>query len=195
MLAVEILIMLGIYWLEVQTPDWKLALVDASLLAVIGATIAYFAFIRPKDRQISIVMAALEKARADAENRARYDELTGVLSRRALLEALQTEVEVAQLIAEQCRTIDHLGRYGGEEFLIILPETALDGAARIAERIRSAVAGAAPDRNEERVTLSSGVAEWRQGEGSASSLVSRADQALLGAKAAGRNRILVSQQG
>ena len=232
MLAVEILIMLGIYWLDVQISDWKLALVDASLLAVIGATIAYFAFIRPKDRQIRIVMAALEKARADAENRARFDELTGVLSRRALLEALETEVErserygsaltclmldldhfktindthghlvgdkvlhrVAQVILAQCRTIDHLGRYGGEEFLIILPETTLDGAARIAERVRSAVADAAPDRREEHVTLSIGVAEWRRGEGSANNLISRADQALLEAKAAGRNRIKVSQQG
>ena len=63
MLAVEVLIMLGFYWFEVQLPDWKLALVDASLLAIIVATIAYFAFVRPKDRQIQVVMAALEEAR------------------------------------------------------------------------------------------------------------------------------------
>ncbi len=230
MLVVEMLIMLGIYLLEVQISDWKVALVDASLVALIGGTIAYFTLIRPKDQQIRAVMLALEEARLKAENHARFDALTGVLSRRAVLEALDTEIErakrygstlaslmldldnfktfndahghqfgdkvllqIARVISEHCRTIDHLGRYGGEEFLLILPETRIDGAARFAERVRLAVAAPCVDGNGEHVTLSIGVAEWTDGNGTASRLISRADQALLEAKAAGRNRIVVSQ--
>lgn len=230
MFAVEILIMLGFYWFEVQLPGWRLALVDASLLAFIVAIIAYFVFIRPKDRQILAIMATLEESRLDAENLARFDALTGILSRRALLEAFDVEVEratrygsalsclmldldhfktindtyghqfgdevlrqIARVIAEHCRTNDHFGRYGGEEFLIILPETQIDGATRFAERVRSAVAEMSLDRKEEHITLSIGVAEWRKGDDATSKLISQADRALLEAKAAGRNRIIASQ--
>jgi len=230
MLAVEILIMLGFNWFEVQLLGWRLALVDAGLLAVIVATIAYFAFIRPKDRQIRAIMASLDEARRNAENLARFDALTGVLSRRALLEALDVEVArakrygsalaclmldldhfkrindkyghpfgdtvlhlIARVISEHCRTNDFLGRYGGEEFLIILPETQIDGATTIAERVRSAVAETSLDQNDERITLSIGVAEWRDGDGSAKRLIAQADRALLEAKSAGRNRIVTSQ--
>lgn len=230
MLAVEVLIMLGFYWFEVRLPDWKLALVDASLLAIIVATIAYFAFVRPKDRQIQEVMAALEAARLHAENLARFDALTGILSRRALFEALDAEVarakrynialsclmidldrfkvfndtyghqfgdkilqQIVQVISEHCRPNDHLGRYGGEEFLIVLPETRIAGATTFAERVRSAVAKTSLDQIAERVTLSIGVAEWRDGDDSASRLISQADRALRNAKATGRNRSMASQ--
>jgi len=230
MLAVEIFIMLGFYWFGMQLANWKLALLDAGLLAVIVATIAYFAFVRPKDRQIRTMMAALEEARLKAENLVRVDALTGVLSRRAVLEALDAEVErakrygsalaclmldldrfkrindtyghqfgdkvlhrIAQVITEHCRTNDHLGRYGGEEFLIVLPETRIDGAIMFAERMRLAVAETCLDRNEERITLSIGVAEWRNGDGSSGSLVAKADRALLEAKAAGRNHVVANQ--
>jgi diguanylate cyclase (GGDEF)-like protein len=230
MFAVEVLIMLGFYGFEVQLPDWKIALADASLLAVVVAVIAYFVFIRPKERQIQSIMAALEEARLDAETLARFDALTGVLSRRALLDALNTEVErakrygsalaclmldldhfkrindtyghqfgdevlrrIAGAISEHCRPNDHLGRYGGEEFLIILPETGIDGATRFAERVRSTVAETSLNRKDERMTLSIGVAEWRNGNDSKRRLIFQADRALLEAKAAGRNRIIASQ--
>jgi len=229
MLAVEILIMLGFDWLGVQLSDWKLALLDAGLLAAIVATIAYFAIVRPKDRQIRSAMAALEQARQDAEKLARFDALTEVLSRRALFDVIRTEVErakryggalsclmldldhfkkvndtyghqygdkvlhqIAQVLSEHCRTTDNLGRYGGEEFLIILPETRLDGATTFAERVRSAVAETTLDRMEEGITISIGVAELHGGDDSARRLVSRADRALLQAKSAGRNCIKVS---
>jgi len=229
-LAVEIFIMLCFYWFGVQLADWKIALLDAGVLAVIVATIAYFAFVRPKDREIRAVMATLEDARLKAENLARFDALTGVLSRRALLEALDAEVErakryggalaclmldldhfkilndtyghqfgdkvlhrIAKVISEHCRTSDHLGRYGGEEFLIILPETRIDGAIMFAERVRLAVAETSLDRNEERITLSIGVAEWRNGDGSSRRLIAEADRALLEAKAAGRNHVVANQ--
>jgi diguanylate cyclase (GGDEF)-like protein len=69
----------------------------------------------------------------------------------------------------------------------------MDGATTFAERVRSAVAETSLEQNEERVTVSIGVAEWRNGDGSASKLISQADQALLQAKAAGRNRVMASQ--
>lgn len=230
MFAVEILIMLGFHWFGVLPFDWRLALIDAGLLAVIVATIAYFAFIHPRDRQILAAIATLAEARRDAENLARFDALTGALSRRPLLEALDTEVEraerygraltcimldldhfkafndtyghqfgdkvlhrIARVIAEHCRTADHFGRYGGEEFLIILPETRVDDATNFAERVRLAVAETPLDVDEGRVTLSLGVAEWHDGGNSASRLISQADRAMLDAKAAGRNRVVVSQ--
>jgi diguanylate cyclase (GGDEF)-like protein len=204
--------------------------VDAGLLAVTAAAIAYFAFIRPKDRQIQAIMASLEEAKRIAEDLARFDALTGVLSRRALFEALDLEVArakrygsalaclmldldhfkaindtyghpfgdrvlhlIARVISDHCRTNDHLGRYGGEEFLIILPETRIDGATMLAERVRSAVAETSLGQDDERITLSIGVAKWRDGDGSAKRLIAQADQALLEAKSAGRNRIVTSQ--
>ena len=86
------------------------------------------------------------------------------------------------MISELCRTTDHLGRYGGEEFLIVIPETDIEGATIFAERVRSAVARTPLDRIEEGITISIGVAEWRDGDGSARKLVSEADRALLQAK-------------
>lgn len=223
-LAVELVIMLGIYWLELPLADWRLALADASLLAVIVATVSYFAFVRPKDRQVRKVMAALEEARRDAEDLARFDALTGVLSRRALVEVRDAEVarakrygsaltclmldldhfktindtyghqcgdkvlrRIARVISEQCRTSDHVGRYGGEEFLIILPETPIDAATVLAERVRLKIAETTLDEIEEHITVSIGVAEWFDADDSATKLVAHADRALLESKASGRN--------
>ena len=229
-LVVEIFIMLGFYWLGMELSDWRFALLDAGLLAVTVSIIAYYAFVRPKDRQIREMMAALEDARLKAENLARFDMLTGTLSRRAILEALDAEIErarrhghslaclmldldrfkkindthghqfgdkalhcVAQVISGLCRTNDHLGRYGGEEFLMILPETRIEGATRFAERVRLAVAETNLDRRQERITLSIGVTEWRKDHGSSSTLIAEADRALLEAKAAGRNNVVARQ--
>lgn len=227
MFAVEIVIMLAFHRFGILPFDWKIALVDAALLAVIVSPIAYFGVIRPKDQHILSAMAALADARLDAENEARYDALTGVLSRRAILDALDAEVEratrygralscimldldhfkaindtfghqfgdeilhrIAAVISRHCRTNDHLGRYGGEEFLIVLPETPLDAATVIAERVRAAVADTPAGTSEVQVTLSLGVTPWRDSDDSASKLISRADLALFEAKAAGRNRVV-----
>ncbi len=79
------------------------------------------------------------------------------------------------------------GRVGGEEFLVLLPETSLRGALRCAERVRKAVVRR-PFDGLHQVTVSIGIAEYRPGE-TVSSLIHRADQALYGAKHAGRNRV------
>jgi diguanylate cyclase (GGDEF)-like protein len=88
------------------------------------------------------------------------------------------------------RTIDRFGRYGGEEFLLVLPDTSTDGAAQILERLREIIADLdwsafSPGM---RVTISAGVATLRPGE-TPDTFLARADSALYSAKAMGRNRI------
>jgi diguanylate cyclase (GGDEF)-like protein len=98
---------------------------------------------------------------------------------------------VAQALRRNLRPGDHLGRYGGEEFAVILPDTDADEAGRVAERLRAAVAGLEPDwaSGAARVTLSGGIAFATPGRSDFSQLMVRADQALYRAKNAGRNRI------
>lgn len=80
-----------------------------------------------------------------------------------------------------------MGRVGSEEFIVILPLTSLRGALRSAERIRKAIVRR-PFEGLHQVTVSIGIAELRPGE-TVSSLIDRADQALNGARNAGRNRV------
>jgi len=89
---------------------------------------------------------------------------------------------------EQKRTF---GRYGGEEFLAILPSTDADGAEYCAERIRSIIAGH-EFRERYNITVSVGVAEYKLGE-TVPQLLSRADEALYQAKSDGRNRVRCSR--
>jgi diguanylate cyclase (GGDEF)-like protein len=88
------------------------------------------------------------------------------------------------------RNNDKFGRYGGEEFLLVLPDTTNDAAAHILERVRAIIADLdwsafSPGM---RVTISAGVATLRADE-SADTFLARADSALYAAKARGRNRI------
>jgi diguanylate cyclase len=88
------------------------------------------------------------------------------------------------------RTIDRFGRYGGEEFLLVLPNTQAESAARLLDRLRAIVADLdwSAFSAGMRVTLSAGVATLRADEHS-DSLLARADKALYASKAQGRNRI------
>ena len=88
------------------------------------------------------------------------------------------------------RGIDRFGRYGGEEFLLVLPDTTEESAARMLDRLRTIVAGLdwsafSPTMQ---VTISAGVSTLRQKE-SSESFLARADRALYASKAQGRNRI------
>lgn len=87
-----------------------------------------------------------------------------------------------------------LGRFGGEEFLVVLPGTDAEGAARAAERLRRAVSGApfGTEAGPVRATVSGGVAQWRDGQDEVQ-LLRRADRALYRAKERGRDRISVAQ--
>jgi diguanylate cyclase (GGDEF)-like protein len=93
---------------------------------------------------------------------------------------------VARLIQEQLREVDVLGRIGGEEFLVVLPRTSVEGARHVAERIRAHVAA---DPGPPRVTLSIGLAQAPVEHAEALAVVRAADRALYRAKAAGRNRV------
>jgi two-component system, cell cycle response regulator len=103
-------------------------------------------------------------------------------------------IDLADILRETARDIDRLGRYGGEEFIALLPETCIDDAAVFVERVRREVAR----RNFEigldeplRMTLSAGVATYpHETVDSVEALVRLADQALYAAKAAGRDRIV-----
>lgn len=96
----------------------------------------------------------------------------------------------AQRLRSGLRAQDQPFRYGGEEFCVLLPDTAADGALVLAERLRQHVAlpasGAAP-----RLSVSLGVAVWHP-EDTADSLFGRADRALYRAKALGRDRVEIS---
>jgi diguanylate cyclase (GGDEF)-like protein len=89
------------------------------------------------------------------------------------------------------RNVDRFGRYGGEEFLLLLPETPTDVAARILDRLRAIIADLdwSAFSSGMQVTISAGVATLRADE-SADTFLARADSALYAAKARGRNRIV-----
>ena len=94
-------------------------------------------------------------------------------------------------VSREClRGGDILGRWGGEEFLILLPDTGPSGAHQVAERIREAL-GASSVPCGARVTASLGVVAQRPGEGLAT-LVQRADEAMYQAKQTGRNRVFTN---
>lgn len=90
---------------------------------------------------------------------------------------------------ESClREGDQLGRWGGEEFLVLVPNTELAGAVEFAERLRAQVA-ATDFGLRDPVTASLGVTEWRKGD-SLKALLVRADSAMYQAKKTGRNRVI-----
>jgi diguanylate cyclase (GGDEF)-like protein len=88
-----------------------------------------------------------------------------------------------------------IGRWGGEEFLILLPETTLDGAIEAAERIRTGFAAVefGPDGAEVRMTASFGVAGFVRGT-NALELVRAADDVLYDAKRRGKNRVKAASE-
>jgi diguanylate cyclase (GGDEF)-like protein len=99
--------------------------------------------------------------------------------------------KVAQVLQEHVRPTDQVARFGGEEFLLLLPGASAEQAHAVAERVRQAVALAAVDLDGMplRVTVSAGVARPRAGDHHAGQTLARADMALYFAKGAGRNRV------
>ncbi|WP_421250782.1 diguanylate cyclase [Aeromonas sp. 600584] len=96
---------------------------------------------------------------------------------------------VSRMVARELRQQDLLGRTGGEEFLALLPETGLEEASRVAERICSRIGQRALPGLSHPVTISIGCACLRDDDQDLAALIRRADAALYRAKGAGRNRV------
>jgi diguanylate cyclase (GGDEF)-like protein len=90
------------------------------------------------------------------------------------------------LIKESIRSSDYFGRWGGEEFLIILPDTSYENALKIAEKLRKKIA--VHSFKNVKITSSFGVTEFKRGE-SVDNIMARADEALYEAKESGRNQV------
>jgi diguanylate cyclase (GGDEF)-like protein/PAS domain S-box-containing protein len=104
--------------------------------------------------------------------------------------------KIAQVAAAQVRAVDVLARYGGDEFVLLLPQADAQQALLIAERIRSSAAATihvGADQSPFTVTLSIGIAELQRSpaDEDIERVIQRADEALYAAKAKGRNRIMI----
>ncbi len=159
---------------------------------------------------------------------AMYDALTDILSRRAIMEQIESERqrttrydrplsilmvdidhfknvndtyghiagdvvlrEVAQTLYDQIRRSDFVGRYGGEEFLVVLPETSLDKAIVLGEKLRKSVAALSIQVDGEALTdttISVGAAEHEKDK-SIDAFINRSDHWLYEAKNGGRNQV------
>ena len=174
---------------------------------------------------IGAILMATDAVRAEFQHLLAHDALTGALSRTALVQASERELErcrrhgrtmalllidldhfktindtyghqmgdqvlvdFVQRTQSQLRAHDHIGRYGGEEFLVLLPETTLKTAIVVAERIRADVA--APRAGMPAYTISTGIAwsEEVRANDTVDTLIARADKSMYNAKASGRNR-------
>lgn len=137
---------------------------------------------RDKVQTLSVAMIDLDKFKAAND---RYGHLMGdrLLHR------------VAELLQDEMRTMDAVGRYGGEEFIVVMPDTAEEGAKVGMERVRRRIAADdSPFRGVKLpVTVSIGVAEAQRNE-TVEELIERADKALYAAKEAGRNRVVCASK-
>ncbi|MEK6679594.1 MAG: diguanylate cyclase [Nitrospirota bacterium] len=105
---------------------------------------------------------------------------------------------MGDMLRKNLRTVDIASRYGGEEFLLILPETDLTGAKTVAEKLRNIVCNAEPPEGlpeNFRFTISLGIAIYPNDAESRERLIAAADEALYTAKGAGRNCWMAYQNG
>ncbi len=122
---------------------------------------------------------------ADIDNFKSYNDRYGHLVGDAVLR------EIAKILREGVREVDFVGRYGGEEFCAMLPETDKKGAYEVAERIRWLVGNSHFKAYDEKtsVTISVGVSSFPVDADTGEKLMNKADAALLRAKESGRNRV------
>lgn len=177
---------------------------------------------------VGLVLLAADRLREELEHIARHDPLTGILTRRALIDTCELELArcrrhdrpmtllmldldhfkavndthghlmgdtvLLDFVArtdDLLRQVDSFGRYGGEEFVVLLPETDAANALVVAERIRG-IAGTTAGLP--RYTVSIGVASRRPEDTGVGEMLSRADAALYRAKADGRNCVRADVQ-
>jgi diguanylate cyclase (GGDEF)-like protein len=97
----------------------------------------------------------------------------------------------AKILKDSCRKEDLPARWGGEEFIVLMPHTSAEEGYKLTERVRQALEESSIPEIDRAITASFGVAEFQRGD-DANSLVTRADGALYEAKESGRNRVAVA---
>ena len=123
----------------------------------------------------------------DVDHLKEYNDRFGHLAGSSVLK------QIAAVLRSTVREIDLVAKYGGDEFLLILPHTRQDGAAAAAERVRRAVeATAFPGIAAGEMTCSIGISTFPDHGVAPEALLAAADEALFAAKRAGRNRIAVA---
>ena len=120
------------------------------------------------------------------------DNFKRVNDERGHVEGDRVLMKAAAIVREGVREIDVAARYGGEEFAVLLPDTSRLGAFVVAERIRRRIEDRFA-RGRSVVTVSGGIAVFPDDAGTPADLIVQADAGLYGAKAAGKNRILLPQ--
>ncbi len=194
---------------------------------VIAITFPWVVYIGGRVKQLQRDLVNVNTKLEDIQEKSRYDDLTGVYNRRALLIALESSKqraiatgeplsiciidldhfkryndefdhltgdrvlqEFVQAVRDGLRSTDIFGRYGGEEFVQIMPHTGLAGAILDAERLRNRISSLDLPfaRSTGPLTMSVGVAQYSPGETIVQTFA-RADGALYKAKQLGRNRV------
>jgi diguanylate cyclase (GGDEF)-like protein len=112
------------------------------------------------------------------------DNFKRVNNERGHLRGNEVLTEVAHVLRSSIRSCDTIGRFGGDEFIAILPETTVAGAIQVAKHLRSIIATTSISSARQPLTASVGVTQWTRGT-TAEQLLARADEALLLAKARG----------
>jgi diguanylate cyclase (GGDEF)-like protein len=100
--------------------------------------------------------------------------------------------KISTILKDLVRETDIATRYGGEEFVVILPETSKEDARAVAEKVRETIANTAIEGASKKITISAGVATLGQDGNNTAELIGRADQASYQAKRDGRNRVCVA---
>lgn len=131
-------------------------------------------------RDLSLVMADIDHFKA-------YNDTHGHPQGDAVL------ITVGETLRQASRSTDIVARYGGDEFVVILPETPANEAVVMAERARESVEGLALRVGEDAITLSLGVVSLPGNGGGKKELVDTADATLYRAKRLGRNRVCVAE--
>ena len=126
----------------------------------------------------------------DVDNLKAYNERFGHLRGSTVLKQL------AYVIKTTARSIDFVAKYGGDEFLLILPHTPKEGALVLAERVRMAVASQPfPEVARGEITCSVGVSTYPEDGQSVGEMIESADIALYDAKHGGKNRVMSARRG
>ncbi len=168
------------------TATWTLATTDE--LTGVSNRQALLARLEEELRRAARYHRPLSVALVDLDHFKRLNDTFGHLAGDQVLRA------VAGMLRGDMRAQDALGRYGGEEFMIVLPETDAEAAATVAEKLRRLLASSPvvlDDGTSVVVTLSAGVAGGMGGQLDLDRLIRDADTALYSAKALGRDQVFV----